>query len=196
MVLNHKKLFTIAIVMISVAGAALSGQALAQDAATTLNIRVVDIDGVRTNSTAFKAARDQIVGYGNTHTAILQKEEKELRDANAELNRKRTLLSPEAFAEERNKFEQRVATFQSKMQEQQKIMNKLQLDAIGQINDKILQIITEYADKNNVTMILPSQSVVLRSDKMDMDAHVLERLNKELPTLTVAIPASAPTPKK
>lgn len=194
--MNHKKLFTIAIVMISVAGAALSGQALAQDAATTLNIRVVDIDGVRTNSTAFKAARDQIVGYGNTHTAILQKEEKELRDANAELNRKRTLLSPEAFAEERNKFEQRVATFQSKMQEQQKIMNKLQLDAIGQINDKILQIITEYADKNNVTMILPSQSVVLRSDKMDMDAHVLERLNKELPTLTVAIPASAPTPKK
>lgn len=194
--MNHKKLFTIAIVMISVAGAALSGQALAQDAGTALNVRVVDIDGVRTNSTAFKAARDQIVGYGNTHTAILQKEEKELRDANAELNRKRTLLSPEAFAEERNKFEQRVATFQTKMQEQQKIMNKLQLDAIGQINDKILQIITEYAEKNNVTMILPSQSVVLRSDKMDMDAHVLERLNKELPTLTVAIPASAPTPKK
>lgn len=190
--MNHKKLFTVAIVMMFVIGATLGGKAQAQDAATTLNVRVIDIDSVRTKSAAFKAARDQIVGYGNVHTAELQKEDKELRDANAELNRKRTLLSPEVFAEERNKFEQRVAAFQAKMQEQQTIMNKLQLDAIGQINDKILQIITEYAEKNNVTMILPAQSVLLRSDKMDMDPHVLERLNKELPTVTVAMPTAKP----
>lgn len=194
--MNHKKLFTIAIVMISVMGTALSGQALAQDAATLMNVRVVDVDAIRTNSAAFKVAREKIVGYGNTHTAILQKEEKELRDANAELNRKRTLLSPEAFAEERNKFEQRVATFQTKMQEQQKIMNNLQLEAIGQINDKILQIITDYAEKNNVTMVLPMQSVLLSAEKMNIDAHVLERLNKELPTVAVAIPAAAPATKK
>lgn len=190
------KHFTIAIVMISVMGTALSGQASAQDAATLMNVRVVDIDAIRTNSVAFKAAGDQITKYGNTHTAILQKEEKELRDANAELNRKRTLLSPEVFAEERNKFEQRVAKFQAKMQEQQKIINKMQFDAVGQINDKILQIITEYAEKNNVTMILPTQSVLLSADKMNIDAHVLERLNKELPSVPVALPASAPTTKK
>jgi len=31
--------------------------------------------------------------------------------------------------------------------------------------------------------------VLLRADYMDMDAHVLGRLNKELPSVTVSLPA-------
>lgn len=198
----HHKLLAIAIVGAAVFGATYGGPVLAQDAAQAktpqaadskaqpvLNVRVVDIDGIRGQSTAFIAAREQIASYGTARNQAMQKEDKALRDANAELNRKRTLLSPEAFAEERKKFEQKVAAFQRKTQEQQKIINKLQLDVIGQINNKIIQIVSEYAQANNVTLILPIQSVLLRADAMVMDAHVLERLNKELPSVTVSLPA-------
>ncbi len=189
----HKKLFTLTLAGLAIA---LASPALAQDAkqqpapaSAQQNIRVVNIDSVRAQSTAFIAARKQISDYGNTTNQALKKEDIALRDANAELNRKRTLLAPEAFAEERKKFEQRVAAFQRKTQEQQKALNKVQLDTIGKINDKILQIITEYARANNVTLVLPAQSVLLRADAMDMDAHVLQRLNKELPSVKVALPA-------
>ena len=189
----HNKIFTIAIVGMALIGASFAAPVRAQDAAQAptvlpLNIRVVDVDGIRTKSTAFVAAREQIAAYANANNQALQKEDKALRDANAELNRKRTILAPEVFAEERKKFEQSVAAFQRKTQEQQKAMNKLQLDVIGQLNNKIIQIITDYAQANKVSLILPIQSVVLRADTLDMDAHVLERLNKELPSVTVSLP--------
>jgi len=188
-----KKLCTVAIAAALMIAAGLSVPAHAQDAAKAqgsalLNIRVVDIDGIRSQSKAFIAARDQIAAYGKAQNQALQTQDKALREANAALNRKRTLLAPEVFAEERKKFEQSVAAFQGKTQEQQKAMNKLQLDVMGQLNNKIIKIITEYAEANNVTLILPIQSVLLRADVLGMDAYVLERLNKELPSVTVTLP--------
>lgn len=162
---------------------------VAQAAPAPLNVRVINIDGVRTQSSAFKGARDQITAFGTKRQAALRAEDKALRDTNAELNRKRTLLAPDAFAAERKKFEQNVATFQRKMQEQQKIINKLQLDVIGKINNKILNLITQYAEANQVTLILPAQSVLLRADYMDLDAYILQRLNKEMPSVAVSLPA-------
>ena len=196
----HNKFFTVAVAGMVVLGATYSPPALAQNAAKDpapqaaaamppLNIRVVNIEAIRGQSKAFAAAREKITTYAETSNQALQKEDTALRDANAELNRKRTLLAPEAFAEERKKFEQRVADFQRKTQEQQKAINKLQLDVMGPINEKIVQIIAQYAEANSVTMILPTQSVLLRADAYVIDAYVLERLNKELPSVAVSLPA-------
>lgn len=154
-----------------------------------LNIRVVSIETVRAKSTAFIAARDKITAYVTTSSQAIQKEDADLREASAELNRKRTLLSPEVFADERKKFEQRVADFQRKSQEHQKAINKLQLDVIGKIDEKIIEIISQYAEANNVTLILPVQSVLLRADALVMDGYILDRLNKELPSVAVSLPA-------
>lgn len=191
----HKKRLSISVVCTVLLGVMTGSPAWSQTAANAqvapapLNVRVVNIDGVRTQSSAFKGARDQITAFGTKRQAALRAEDKALRDANAELNRKRTLLAPEAFAAERKKFEQNVAAFQRKMQEQQNIINKLQLDAIGKINNKILNLITQYAEANKVTLILPAQSVLLRADYMDLDAHILQRLNKEMPSVAVSLPA-------
>lgn len=177
-----------ATVVVSFGGPAWAQTAAQSQTPSSMNIRVVSIENIRSKSTAFIAARKEIVAYANSRKQTLQAEDKALRDAGAELNRKRTLLSPEAFADERKKFEQRVAAFQRTNQDHQKATNKLQREALGKVNDKILQIITEYAKDNAVSLILPAQSVLLRADYMDMDGLVLERLNKELPSVTVSLP--------
>lgn len=193
--LFHKKRLSISVVCTILLGVMAGSPAWSQTAANAqaapapLNVRIVNIDGVRTQSSAFKGARDQITAFGTKRQADLRAEDKALRDANAELNRKRTLLAPDAFAAERKKFEQNVAAFQRKMQEQQKIINKLQLDVIAKINNKILNLITQYAEANQVTLILPAQSVLLRADYMDLDAYILQRLNKEMPSVAVSLPA-------
>lgn len=173
---------------------AIGAQAQAQDAkkndTPVVNIRIVDIDAVRAQSKAFVAARDKIVAYGNKRAEELQKDDKEIRDLSAELNRKRTVLSPEAFAQERKGFDEKVANLQRKMQEHQQVINKLQSEVLGKLNEVIVKIITEYARDNNVSIILPSQSVVLSADALSIDAHVLGRLDKELPSVAVNLPAN------
>lgn len=190
--MNLKSTYTIALAAFLALAALFAGdQADAQEAQALAvsQIGVVNIDAIRNNSEAFKKARAEIMKYNDAANAALQKENDQLRAANEELNRKRTLLAPEAFAAERKSFEQSVAEFQRKLQEQQKSVNQIQVDAIGKINTKIAEIVTDYAKQNNLALVLPAQGVVLRADSMSMDAYVLERLNKELPSVTVSLPA-------
>lgn len=185
--MNNLKPITIALVFASLIFSFAPIQAFSQDS-QALNIRVVDVESIRSQSKAFTTAREKIVAYGNKRSTELQNEDKALRDIGAELNRKRTLLSPEAFAEERKTFDARVATFQRTMQEHQQVVNNLQLEVLGKINNEIIKIIAEYAKQNNVTMILPSQSVVLSAESLNIDNFVLERLNKDLPSVPVTLP--------
>lgn len=190
--MNLKSTYTIALAAFLALAALFAGeQADAQEAQALAvsQIGVVNIDAIRNNSEAFKKARAEIMKYNDAANAALQKENDQLRAANEELNRKRTLLAPEAFAAERKSFEQSVAEFQRKLQEQQKSVNQIQVDAIGKINAKIAEIVTDYAKQNNLALVLPAQGVVLRADSMSMDAYVLEHLNKELPSVTVSLPA-------
>jgi len=191
MTLNHIKLFTIAIACAAVVWAALPVQGFAQSAnLPELKIMVVNIDAIRVNSAVYKKANEQFIKYSNDINASLQKEDQALRDSGAELNRKRTLLSPEAFAEEEKNFKQRVAAFQRKVQESQKALSQTQADATNKINGKIIEIISKYAEANNVSLVLPESVTILSAKTMNINEYVLKELDKTLPSIEVKAPAN------
>ncbi len=154
-----------------------------------LKIVVVNVDVVRAQSTSFKKARTQLEALKTNMGKVLKKEDTSLRAAKAELSRKRTLLSPEKFTEERKKYEQRVAAFQLKVQKLQKTLRKAQTEAIGQINRKIVSIISKYAEKNKVTLVLAEQTTILVAKRLNINAYVLKHLNTELPSVAVNKPS-------
>jgi len=158
-------------------------------AQTPLKVVTVNIDAVRSKSIAFKSANDQLLKIKSTIETTLKAEGKVLKEANAELSRKRTLLAPDAFAEERKKFEKRVSEFQRKGQASQKAMNKKFIEAMGKMNRKILEIIKKYAETNKVTLILPQSQIIFGANEYNINQYVLDVLNKEMPTVTVSMPA-------
>lgn len=188
--MNLKSLVTYAFVLIAAVTVCAPVSVLAQDkTAPSLKIVIVNIDAVRAQSEAFKKAGEQFVAYRDRMNGVLEKEQQALRTANAELSRKRTLLSPEAFADERKKYEQRVTAFQRKFQEDQKAIAKLEAEVVGELNRKIIEIITKYATDNKVSMVLPETVTLLAAKSLNISAHVLSAVNKELPTVQVKIPA-------
>ena len=78
---------------------------------------VLDIGVIRRDAASVKSIREQIITYQNKLQGELQKEQDALRTAQQELAKKQTLLAPEAFADERRKFEQRVVNVQQMVQE-------------------------------------------------------------------------------
>lgn len=187
--MNLKAFVTYALVLFAAVAVCAPVSALAQDkAAAPLKIVIVDIDTVRSQSAAFKVAGEQFVAYRDRMNGVLEKEQQVLRTANNELSRKRTLLSPEAFADERKKYEQRVTAFQRKFQEDQKAIAKLEAEVVGELNFKILEIITGYAKANDVTLVLPATQTILAANSLNINAYVLDALNKELPSVKVKVP--------
>ena len=176
--------------------ASLTGPAVAQqpeadkDVITLLNMAVIDTEVIRRNSRAFKDIGAQIAKYRKAIQADIQKEEEALRSANEELARKRAILAPETFAEERRQFEERLLQVQRTVQKRKKGLERVGFEALKKVEAVLNKIITEVAKKQSLGLILRKNQTVLVAKELDITPYVLKRLDTALPALKVSDPGT------
>ena len=177
-------------VVVAFLGLAVTSIPLAASAQNSVPLKIVtvDITAIRAKADATKSINVQLLKIKEIITSQLQAEEKTLREANAELARKRTLLAPDAFVAERKKYEQRVVAFQTKRQVSQKIMNDKVIGANNQLTSKMVEIIGRYAEANQVSLVLPINVTIFAAQSYNISDQVLKTLNKELPNVVISLP--------
>ncbi len=174
--------------------ASLTGPAAAQqpeadkDVITLLNMAVIDTTVIRRNSRAFKDLRAQIVKYRNAIQADIQKDEEALRSTNEELVRKRAILAPETFAEERRRFEERLVQVQRTVQKRKKDLERVAAAAVEKVEAVLNKIINEVAKEQSLGLILRKNQTVLVAKELDITPYVLKLLDTALPSLKVSDP--------
>ena len=151
-----------------------------------IKIAIIDIDAIRLHAAVVKDIRSQIVKFRKVYQATIQKEEEELRNANQELARKRAILSPEAFSEERRKFERRLADVQRMVQARKQDLDKAQGDAMSKVEGILNGIVLEMAKEKGFDLILRKSQTVLGAKSLHITKEVLKRLDKKLPSLKLA----------
>lgn len=169
----------------------LAGSAEAQEAkdkVAALNVAVINVELILRNAKSVKVIREQINKYRKTFQEEIQKEEEALRNANQELARQRSLLSAEAFAGKRRDFEKRVASVQRLVQERKLNLDRAQGQAMGKVQDILNTIITKLSQERGISLILRREQTILAVKELEITDVVLERLDKELPTVKVSDP--------
>jgi len=161
-----------------------------KDVITLLNMAVIDTEVIRRKSRAFKDIGAQIAKYRNAIQADIQKEEESLRSANEELARKRAILAPETFAEERRQFEERLVQVQRTVQKRKKGLDRVAAEAVKKVEAVLNKIITEVAKEQTLGLILRKRQTVLVATELDITPHVLKRLDTALPSLKVSDPGT------
>lgn len=161
----------------------------AQSADGGINVAVIDINFIAREGQAFKGIREQIAKYRQVFQGEIQKEEEALRSANQEIARQRALLSQEAFAEKRKEFEVRVAGVQRLVQQRKLNLDRAQAEAMGKIQKVLNEIVTNMAKEFNISLILRQEQTVLVAPIMQITKQVLDRLDAQLPSVTVSEPA-------
>lgn len=149
---------------------------------------VLDVQAVLRNASAVKNIRDQITKYGTEFEKEIEKERGELRKANQELARQRTILAPEAFAEKRREFEQRVVEVQRLVQQRQRELDASRNVAMGTVNEAYIEIVSNLAAERNLAMIMRKSQTVFSVGTLDVTKEILDLLNKKLPTVKVDQP--------
>ena len=170
---------------------ATTNPAWAQGAGTAVlpTITVLDVGQIRRDAASVKSIRDQIVNYQNNFQSEIQKEQEQLRVAQQELAKKQSLLAPEAFADERRKFEQKVVSVQQLVQEKRRALDEVQQTAMLQVEKTLNEIVANMASKNGYAVVLRRSQVVIVDSSLDITASVLAELDKKLPTVKVDLPA-------
>ncbi len=179
------------VILVSLTGPAAAQQPDAgKDVITLLNMAVIDTEVIRRKSMAFKDIGAQISKYRKAIQADIQKDEEALRSANDELARKRAILAPETFAEERRQFEERLVQVQRTVQKRKKGLERVGFEALKKVEAVLNKIITEVAKEQSLGLILRKNQTVLAAQELDITPDVLKRLDTALPSLKVSNPGT------
>jgi Skp family chaperone for outer membrane proteins len=153
-------------------------------------VAVVDVQFILQEAAASKNIQKQLEAQRETYQNEISKQEDRLRAVEQELNRQRSVLSPDDFAQKRREFEQQVADVQRTVQARKRILDQVFNESMTKVRDTVLQTVTEVAGEQKATLVLAKQQVVLAEKSLDLTSAVLERVNRKLPTVPVTVPKS------
>ena len=150
-----------------------------------LNVLVVDVQSLLQNSKSAKMVRQQIEQKRAEYTKEISHQEEVLRQERDTLQRQQASLSAEAFNQKGREFQQKLNEFDKSMQSKRQILEKANAEALEKINAAMLKIIAEITKERKANLVFQRSELVLFDQGFDVTDEVLQKLDEQLPTLTV-----------
>jgi outer membrane protein len=160
------------------------GAALAQPLPTAV-AAVIDYQRILRDAAAARSIRDQIEARRKSYQEEISKQEQELHEEDKAFAKQRSVLTPEAFAEKRREFEQRVADVQKLVQERRRTLDNVSVAALNEVKKALIEVVTSIADERGFNLVLPTSDVLFFARKIDLTDEVLAKLDARLPDVRV-----------
>jgi Skp family chaperone for outer membrane proteins len=158
-------------------------------------VAVIDVQRLQRESAASKSIQAQIEKQHAAYQQQISKQENELRAAKQELDRQRTLVSPEAFNERVRQFEQKYANLQREVQSRKRELDKSASTALRTVEKSLTEIVQQLVEERKLTLVLVKNQVIFASPQYEVTDEVMKRLNAKLPSVKVPPPAAPKKPQ-
>jgi outer membrane protein len=159
-----------------------------------LNILVVDVQSLLQNSKSAKMVRQQIEAKRAEYAKEISHQEETLRQERDALQRQQSSLSPEQLNQKGREFQQKVNELDKSVQGKRQALERSNVEALEKIQEAMLKIITDIAKDRKANLVFQRSELVLFDQGFDVTDEVLQKLDEQLPTLTVnfVAPTAAP----
>lgn len=162
-------------------------QAPQSAAAQEMNIGVVDIEKILSDSLAGKSIETQL----KTRREAFQKEftarEDNLMASQKTIIKQKSELSTEEFAVQRKNFENQLAETRNLFKKRRGSLDRGLGKALSSLRKHIVEVTAEVADERGIKIVMTRDSVVIVAKEMDITDTVLSRLNKKVSNITLKI---------
>ena len=161
-----------------------------------VKVGVLQVDRAIFESEEGKSAMADLQKKGDAKQEAFAKQQKEIQDLQAQIQRQGATLNREAQEALRRNLENKQISFQRATEDAQKEFNQLRQDIYNRIGRKIAAEVQKYATENNFYLILNSSSqnsqVLFNTSSVDITTDIIKRFN--LSQTTPGTPAAAPPP--
>lgn len=161
---------------------------------STLTVLVVDVQALLQNSKAAKMVRGQIEQKRNEYTKEISHQEETLRAERDALQRQQASLSPDALNQKGREFQQKVNDLERNVQGKRQALEKSNGDALSKIQEEMLKIIADIAKQRKANLVFQRTDLVLFDQSFDITDEVLQKLDEQMPALTVDFVTPTPPP--
>ena len=152
---------------------------------TSLTIMVVDVQSLLQNSKSAKMVRQQIEGKRNEYAKEISQQEETLRQERDALQRQQSSLSADALNQKGREFQAKVNELDRNVQSKRQALERSNAEALEKIQEVMLKIITDIAKDRKANLVFQRSELVLFDQGFDVTDEVLQKLDEQLPTLTV-----------
>jgi Skp family chaperone for outer membrane proteins len=160
----------------------------------TLTVMVVDVQALLQNSKAAKMVRGQIEQKRNEYTKEISRQEEGLRSERDALQRQQASMSSETLNKKGREFQQKVNDLDRDVQSKRAALEKSNNEALTRIQQTMLKIIADIARQRRANLVLQRTDLVLFDQSFDVTDEVMQKLDEELPVLTVNFAVPEPVP--
>jgi len=157
-----------------------------------LTVMVVDVQALLQNSKAAKMVRSQIEQKRGEYTKEISHQEESLRAERDALQRQQASLSPESLNQKGRDFQQKVNDLERNVQSKRQALEKSNGDSLQKIQEEMLKIIADIAKSRKANLVFQRTDLVLFDQTFDVTDEVLQKLDEQMPTLTVNFVAPVP----
>jgi outer membrane protein len=161
---------------------------------SNLTVLVVDVQALLQNSKAAKMVRGQIEQKRNEYTKEISHQEETLRAERDALQRQQASLSPDALNQKGREFQQKVNDLERNVQGKRQALEKSNGDALQKIQEEMLKIIADIAKQRKANLVFQRTDLVLFDQSFDVTDEVLQKLDENMPVLTVEFVTPTPPP--
>jgi len=160
-------------------------------------IVIVDVQEILRDSLVAKNVQAQMTQRTDRYTKEVSDQENELRRTQDELERQRTVLSPDAFNAKMRDFQQRYDALDHGVQATRQALQQSYNDAMTKVENTALQIISDIAGERKANLVVTKAAVLFTAEGLDITQEVIRRLDEKLPSVPLVVPqqtGEAPPP--
>tara|TARA_B100000586_G_C19940925_1_gene355468 strand:+ start:119 stop:643 length:525 start_codon:yes stop_codon:yes gene_type:complete len=148
-------------------------------------ITYIDLKYVLNNSKAGKSAQDYLKKTFNEKQKEFMKTEKELKKEEEDLISSKEKLSKDEYKKKSDGLRKKVANYQTDRRQALEKIGKQRIEAKQTLLSKLDPILKNYIKENNISLIIDKKNIVAGKQTVDITNVIVEKLNKELPSLKI-----------
>jgi len=153
-------------------------------------IAVINVQYILREAKASASLREQLDAVRRDERDEIAKSEDALRDSQQELNRQRTVLSPEAFDKKRREWERKASKHDLWAKGRKQTLDVAFEESLSVIQTVLVEVVRKVSADSNINLVLAKNQVLLVDNEMDITKQALDGLNKALPTVKLELGAT------
>ena len=145
----------------------------------------IDMKFVLNNSKAGKGAQDYLQKLFTDSQKNFSKKENELKEEEKDLLLKKTVLSQDEYKKKTDELRKKVINHQAQRRKVIEKITKQRTDARKELLKILDPILKKYSTEENISLVINKKNVVVGSNDLDITNIIVQKLDKELPSLNL-----------
>ena len=140
----------------------------------------VDMNFLINSSKAGISINKQMENLIKKNNQEYEKIEKKLLKEEEDILKKKNVLDPQKFNEEVSNFRDKIKKFRTERGNQIENIKTKNINAKNELVKIVTKVLAEYSAKNEISLVLNKEGIILGKKDIDISEKILETLNKEV----------------